>query len=287
MCLSAQFCDVKGDGNAALESESPELDCSQALGIKRYTLGRRRNSVRSLQLSLEQYDSDKITNYYLERYDPILEPWLEKKIVLLELGVYKGGSLLFWRDYFPLGTIVGIDINLPKGFQTTERIHVFAGSQADPQFLSRVARELAPDGFDIIIDDASHIGELTKIAFWHLFDNHLKPNGLYVIEDWGTGYWDDWPDGKSLDLEAYSKLGLKRSLFWLKGVRKLLMKTPWRCHSYGMVGFIKQLVDEQGANDVTRAQLKGESKRGSKFESTLITPSIVFIRKANHQSEIG
>jgi hypothetical protein len=50
-----------------------------------------------------------------------------------------------------------------------------------------IADNVAPEGFDIIIDDASHIGELTKTAFWHLFDNHLKPNGLYAIEDWGTG----------------------------------------------------------------------------------------------------
>jgi len=243
--------------------------------------------MRRFQLSLEQYDSDKITSRYLEQYDPVLEPWVEKKIVLLELGVYKGGSLLLWRDYFPLGTIVGIDINLPKNFQPAERIHVFEGSQADPRFLSRVANEIAPDGFDIIIDDASHIGELTKIAFWHLFENHLNPNGLYVIEDWGTGYWDDWPDGKTLDLETYFQPKLGHRSFWLKIARKLRLKTPLRCHSYGMVGFVKQLVDEQGAHDVTRKQWKGKSKRGSKFENMIITPSIVFIRKADHESQIG
>jgi len=243
--------------------------------------------MRSMQLPLEQYHSDKIANCYLERYDPIFEPWLEKKIVLLELGVEKGGSLLLWRDYFPLATIVGIDIQLPKGFQPTERIHVFEGSQADPQFLSRVANDIAPEGFDIIIDDASHIGELTKIAFWHLFDNHLKPGGMYVIEDWGTGYWDDWPDGRSLDLRTYFQSGFRRSPFWLKIARKLRLKIPLRCHSYGMVGLAKQLVDEQGAQDVTRVQLKGKPKRVSKFENMLITPSIIFIRKAGHQSQIG
>ena len=243
--------------------------------------------MRSLKLSLDQYDSDKIASRYLDQYDPILEPWVEKKMVLLELGIHKGGSLLLWRDYFPLGTIVGIDITLPKGFQPTERIHIFEGSQADPQFLSRVANEMAPDGFDIIIDDASHIGELTKTAFWHLLDNHLKPNGLYVIEDWGTGYWDDWSDGKRLELKAYSQPGLRRSQFWSKMASKLRLKTPMLGHNYGMVGFIKQLVDEQGAHDVTRGHLKGKPKRGSKFKNMIITPSIVFIRKADHQSQIG
>ena len=70
--------------------------------------------MRRKYLALGQYDTDKIGNRYLERYDPILEPWVEKKIKLLEIGVYKGGSLLLWRDYFPQGTIVGIDIKVPK-----------------------------------------------------------------------------------------------------------------------------------------------------------------------------
>jgi len=236
--------------------------------------------MRSLELSLAQYDTDKIVSHYLERYDPILEPWLDKKIVLLELGIHNGGSLMLWQDYFPLGTIAGVDINLPKEFEPTDRIHLYKGNQADHVFLSRGANEIAPDGFDIVIDDASHIGELTKSAFWHLFDNHLKPHGLYVIEDWGTGYWDDWPDGKSLNLDSYSSSHSALSLFWMKVARKLRLKTAARCHSYGMVGFIKQLIDEQGAKDVTKRKRTNEPKRESKFESILITPGIIFIRKA-------
>jgi hypothetical protein len=64
---------------------------------------------------------------------------------------------------------------------------MFQGSQDDTAFLSDVARRTAPSGFDLIIDDASHIGMLTKVAFWHLFDNHLKSSGLYAIEDWALG----------------------------------------------------------------------------------------------------
>lgn len=231
--------------------------------------------MRSSQLDLGKYDSDKIDNHYLEWYDPILAPFLEKKIALLELGVLKGGSLLLWRDYFPQATIAGIDINPPKDFQSAEHIHIFEGSQADPQFLSRVANEIAPEGFDIIIDDASHISELTKVAFWHLFDNHLKPNGLYVIEDWGTGYWDDWPDGKTVQPATWkSRLVNRISSFLLHRNR-----IPFPSHDFGMVGLVKQLVDEQGAADLTRANFSGKSKRLSKFESMTITPSIIFISK--------
>lgn len=144
-----------------------------------------------------------------------------------------------------------------------ERIQLFEGSQTDTRFLTEVATSCAPDGFDIIMDDASHMGELTKKAFWHLFDDHLKAGGIYIIEDWGTGYWDDWPDGK-----AYRPPDIQDR------------EGKFYCHSYGMVGFIKELVDEQGASDLTRARQDSKLKRGSKFESLLIAPSIVFVRKA-------
>jgi len=232
--------------------------------------------MRSLELSLDNYDSDKL--HYLKIYDPIFEPYVQKKIALLELGVLKGGSLLLWRDYFPFGTIAGIDKKLPDGFDPGERIHIFEGNQADPQFLSQVANNVAPEGFDIIIDDASHIGELTKTAFWHLFDNHLKPNGIYAIEDWFTGYWSDRPDGKRLNLESYKQSPL--SLFLLEATGKLGLRLPMRSHCYGMVGFIKQLIDEQTAYHVTRGTSKGKPTRSSKFENMIITPSIVFIKKA-------
>jgi hypothetical protein len=229
--------------------------------------------MRSKELVLESYNTDKIVNGYLERYDPILQHLVDREVKLLEIGVHKGGSLLLWRDYFPKGTIVGIDLKLPDGF-SEERIDAFRGNQADTAFLSEVANKIAPDGFDIIIDDASHIGTLTKATFWHLFDNHLKNSGLYVIEDWGTGYWDDWDDG--LTYRPRSRL---RSHLWC-GLRKLgLAKVPWHNHSYGMVGFVKELVDEQGAADLTSARLTGTAMRASKFERMVITPSIMFVTK--------
>jgi SAM-dependent methyltransferase len=228
--------------------------------------------MRSKQLDLSRYPSDKIVNSYLERYDPIFEPQVNKKITLLELGIFQGGSLMLWRDYFPEGKIVGVDLNIPEDFQPGERIHMFKGSQGDTQFLSEVARQTASEGFDIIIDDASHIGHLTKTAFWHLFDNHLKPGGLYVIEDWGTGYWEDWPDGRSINHE--------KSFFSRMASRfDNEEKRPFPCHSYGMVGFVKELVDEQGAAELTRMCGNGKSARQTKFEGLLITPDLIFVTK--------
>jgi hypothetical protein len=231
--------------------------------------------MRSKQLNLASYNTDKVTHRYLDVYDPILLPWVGKEIKLLEIGIHKGGSLQLWRDYFPLGIIIGIDLKLPKHFIPGERIQVFEGSQSDEQFLSYVANKTAPEGFDIIIDDASHIGDLTRRAFWHLFDHHLKPGGLYVIEDWGTGYWDDFPDGKGLNLK---KPLASPSSVATTAAPKENIKVPFPCHSYGMVGFVKELVDEQGAASITMKQPVGD-RRASKFKSVHITPFIVFVHK--------
>jgi hypothetical protein len=230
--------------------------------------------MRNQQLDLSRYGTDKITHGYLEMYDSIFAPWIDREIRFLEIGIHKGGSLQLWRDYFPRATIIGIDRKLPKQFVPGERIHVFEGNQADRTFLSDVANTIAPDGFDIIIDDASHIGEKVKRTFWHLFDHHLKSGGLYAIEDWGTGYLDDFPDGKRFNPKP-SILNCVRSLLPQRLAKQL--KVPFPCHSYGTVGFIKELVDEQGAASIAMGR-KG-SFRLSKFENLVITPGIVFVSK--------
>ncbi|HWN11077.1 MAG TPA: hypothetical protein VNO50_17695 [Pyrinomonadaceae bacterium] len=61
------------------------------------------------------YDTDKaeLPNY-LRSYEEYFRPLLGKEIKLLKLGIYRGGSLLLWRDEgwltrvrFELGVHVG------------------------------------------------------------------------------------------------------------------------------------------------------------------------------------
>jgi hypothetical protein len=248
------------------------------MGVTRTTSAGR---VRSQELSLGRYNTDKVAGNYLNWYDSNFRDFVDQEVTVLELGIRDGGSLLLWRDYFPKGTIVGIDQKLPAGFGPHDRIKTFEGSQDDVAFLSRVASEAAPCGFDIIIDDASHIGELTKIAFWHLFDKHLKPSGIYAIEDWGTGYWEDWADGKRCQPVGTSRNTRVRFQFLKYNLLcGLLPKTSFPNHGYGMVGFIKQLVDEQGASDLSRGRMTHPNTRNSKFEKMVINPSVVFITKS-------
>lgn len=59
-------------------------------------------------------------------------------------------------------------------------------SQDDPA-LDDVLHDEFPDGIDLIIDDASHQYEQTRKTFEIAFP-HLKPGGLYVIEDWAWAH---------------------------------------------------------------------------------------------------
>ena len=86
---------------------------------------------------------------------------------------------------------------------------------------------------------------------------------------------DDFPDGKRLN-SVSSPVSSVQSLS-SEAVGKSV-KVPFPCHSYGMVGFIKELVDEQGAASVTMTRPTKE-RRASKFKHTVITPCIVFVTK--------
>lgn len=228
--------------------------------------------MRSHELNLSQYDSDKIISGYLTVYDELFQSLVHQPVKLLEIGIYRGGSLRLWRDYFPHGQIAGVDLNLPDNLKEVDRIQIFQGSQDDGPFLQQVAREVAPEGFDIIIDDGSHLGDLTRKTFWHLFEKHLKPGGYYIIEDWGTGYWSDWPDGQA---ERPPSLWSRFKHIW----QKSSLKNPWPTHSYGMVAFVKQLVDEMGARERLRTMREGAVIRESFFEQIQITSGLAIVTK--------
>lgn len=251
-------------------------------------------------LQMTGYRTDKSASF-LSVYDNLFAPLRERPVALLELGIHQGGSLLMWRDYFTQGRIAGLDQNRVEVADSSGRIRTYQGQQQDTVLLDRIAAEMAPGGFDIVIDDASHLGRLSRATFRHLFDHHLKPGGIYVIEDWGTGYWPTWPDGRAWRPprerqpprwlnEATPLLpwpGLRALHFQaLRVARRLvrmflpgLEKQPMPSHQAGMVGFVKQLVDECAWGDVTYPGLGISSSRESLIESISFHRGQCVVRK--------
>ncbi|HEX8458476.1 MAG TPA: hypothetical protein VF656_14335 [Pyrinomonadaceae bacterium] len=247
-----------------------------------------------------KYDTDKaVHTHYLRNYEHYFGALREEPVRLLELGIKRGGSLLLWRDYFARGLVVGLDVEAIDIDDATGRIRTYQGMQQDTALLDRIARECAPEGFDIIIDDCAHIGTLARASFWHLFDRHLKPGGVYVVEDWGTGYWDRWLDGvayrrgrKSLSPVLYRlnrilsrlqihPLGRLPVIAWtVSRLKAWVVGAQYHSHDYGMVGFVKELIDELGMADITNPEWGTGTPRPSKFRELRMSASHLFIVKA-------
>jgi len=125
--------------------------------------------------------------HYFEIYNEYFEKFIGREVKILEIGIYKGGSLQMWKDYFgEKASIVGIDIDSQCKQYEEERIHICIGSQDDSKFLEEVYAEFGP--FDVVVDDGSHIMEHQIKSFEILFPL-LKENGVYVCEDTHTSYW--------------------------------------------------------------------------------------------------
>ncbi|MDX1479769.1 MAG: hypothetical protein R3301_18785 [Saprospiraceae bacterium] len=203
----------------------------------------------SAQESTSIFDLDhyaKKPEAYLARYDQHFRHLRHRPVRVLELGVFRGGSMALWQQYFPNGRIAGLDYN-QIGHPELERVKVYHGLQQDTALLTRIAEEQAPDGFDIIIDDCSHLAELTRASFRHLFDNHLVPGGIYVIEDWGIGYAPDWPDGATYQEPEMSPVHPQADALDNRKVAAGITypgMRQFKSHTYGLPGFIKQLTDE-------------------------------------------
>jgi cephalosporin hydroxylase len=129
-------------------------------------------------------------HHYFDIYTKHFEAYRNRPIKMLEIGVFRGGSLRMWKEYFhPDSTIVGIDIDKScKDHEIADRnVFVRIGSQADPEFLAQVNEEFGP--FDIILDDGSHKTHHQNISFGALFRPALKDGGCYMVEDVHTNYW--------------------------------------------------------------------------------------------------
>lgn len=161
---------------------------------------------------------------YLDVYETLLSPFQGRPISLLELGVHSGHSLLLWREFLPEAKIAGLDLRAqPENIQGIENVTYIHGRQEDAALLDATVHQHGP--FDLIFDDASHVGRLTKASYQHLI-GHLKPGGLYIFEDIAASTkLPDWPDYAPMTVSSDD------------GDR-------FPSYEIGMIGFMKQLVDQ-------------------------------------------
>jgi SAM-dependent methyltransferase len=131
--------------------------------------------------------------HYFPVYERHFDRFVNTDVVLIEIGCGEGGSLQMWKRFLgPHARIIGIDIN-PRCLAFAEdQIEVCIGDQSDVGFLTKVLDKCgAPD---IVIDDGSHLMSHANASFTALYPK-LSRNGVYLVEDLHTAYWDEFEGG--------------------------------------------------------------------------------------------
>ncbi|KNE79461.1 MULTISPECIES: class I SAM-dependent methyltransferase [Streptomyces] len=154
-------------------------------------------------------------HWFTPHYDRHFREYRNEEVRVLEIGIggyqhpeWGGGSLRMWKHFFHRGLIYGLDIE-DKSHAEEQRITTVVGDQNDPGCLTELAARYGP--FDIVIDDGSHINEHVRTSFHALFP-HVRPGGLYVIEDLWTAYWPGFGGDSDPGKSDLTSLGLVKSL---------------------------------------------------------------------------
>ncbi|CAG0982680.1 8-demethyl-8-(2-methoxy-alpha-L-rhamnosyl)-tetracenomycin-C 3'-O-methyltransferase [Burkholderiales bacterium] len=149
--------------------------------------------------SLEQYflaNRGPLMNkwmHYFDIYDRHLARFRNQSPVMLEIGVYHGGSLGMWKDYFgPGARIIGVDINPRAKRFADEQVTIEIGDQSDREFLRQLRARHSR--IDILLDDGGHTVEQQRITFEEMF-SAVAHDGVYLIEDVHTSYWPEYGGG--------------------------------------------------------------------------------------------
>lgn len=126
--------------------------------------------------------SDKSTSHsYADVYATLFEPFRNRPVTVLEVGIKSGASIKMWHEYFyPGSQIIGVDTHSQK-YQINldyPEIHCGWGSSTDAAFMAQFK------DIDIFIDDGSHYindqMETMRIAL-----PKMNKGGCYVTEDIG------------------------------------------------------------------------------------------------------
>jgi len=125
---------------------------------------------------------DKGTRHtYIEVYEKLFRPYRDTATDVIEIGVFKGGSIDLWTSYFTRATVHGVDVK-PCVYapEQPDRVRLYISDSADGD---RLHSALEPGlMYDVIIDDGCHKLNTQKRTFTNLYPL-LKPGGVYVIED--------------------------------------------------------------------------------------------------------
>ena len=129
--------------------------------------------------------SIKWSNYF-EIYENLFKKFVNKKITFVEIGIGNGGSLFMWKKFFgSKARIIGIELNPDAKKLEKFGFEIFIGDQSDPLFWKKFYNKVGK--IDVLLDDGGHKNIQQITTFMESY-NHIKENGIIVVEDTHTSY---------------------------------------------------------------------------------------------------
>lgn len=120
-------------------------------------------------------------DHYFDVYHRHLQRFRGNEVHILEIGIYSGGSLDMWHDYFgPHCHVYGVDTQEECLRYQSDSTRVFIGDQADRDFWRRFRTEVPK--LDVVVDDGGHQPHQQATSLEELLP-HLQPGGVYIVED--------------------------------------------------------------------------------------------------------
>ena len=161
-----------------------------------------KNSLSYKSYIRSPYYSIKHTTYF-DVYDELFFSYRNKKITFVEIGVYGGGSLFMWRNFFgPKARIIGIDLDPNAKKWEKFGFEIFIGNQSSHSFWNKVKKKIGK--IDIALDDGGHTYEQQIVTTECLLDQ-IKNGGLLVVEDTHTSYMNNFGPKKYSFVEYTKK----------------------------------------------------------------------------------
>ena len=120
--------------------------------------------------------------HYFPAYDRHFRKFVGDKPTVMEIGVFSGGSLDMWLDYFGEGCrVYGVDLAEECRAYERESVEILIGDQADREFWD-MAKSRIPGGIDVLVDDGGHTPRQQMTTLECMLP-HINPGGVYLCED--------------------------------------------------------------------------------------------------------
>lgn len=144
--------------------------------------------------NLASIANDKITDKntvhsYLDLYEKILVDRQFDTKNVLEIGIYRGGSIKMWNDYFVNANIYGLDIDIDAATTFLKDYPRITIQQRDAYSLDTIQSFIDNNiTFDVILDDGPHTIDSMIFTLLH-YSKLLSPKGILIIEDIPSLEW--------------------------------------------------------------------------------------------------